>query len=577
MSAAAKTTDKAPWGGRDRRPRAFAQAVFARTLKLRLGDVAGRRRRAGFDGDTVDLPPAYGGLTAGREERHHLAVFAHIAAHRAFTPGKFEVGRLKPVQVALVSLIEDARVEALAIRAFPGLAALWRPMHDAVPTEIANAAALMARLARALIDPSYADPNSWVEKGRHLFEAARIRLDDPAISREIGMLLGNDLGQMRVRFDAKAYVVEPPYRDDNQGLWNFPLPETPPDDADMSSEGVRLDREEGNDGKPESDDGGQPAPPEETVAVNQLAGDTADDIGGRVALYPEWDRLIERLRPDWVTLRESRPRQGDAHLLAAGMAADEAVSRQLRALVSGTAIGRPERLRRQTEGDVIDIDACIGAIAARRRRETPDQGLYIRSVTRQRDLAVLLLLDISQSTLDAMQGGGGSVLDAIRRSAALLGLTLDTLGDPVAVHAFQSNGRGDVRYHIVKAFAEPADEGFMSRLAGLDGGYSTRLGAAIRHAGRHLSEQRSFRSLLLVVTDGEPSDIDIHDRRYLTEDARQAVREIAGRGVGTYAIGLESGADQALERIFGRHGHVTLRHLRSLPDRLLQIYARMRR
>jgi nitric oxide reductase NorD protein len=36
------------------------------------------------------------------------------------------------------------------------------------------------------------------------------------------MLLGNDLGQMRIQFNAKTYVVEPVYRDDGSGpvgLW----------------------------------------------------------------------------------------------------------------------------------------------------------------------------------------------------------------------------------------------------------------------------------------------------------------------------------------------------------------------
>ena len=54
-----------------------------------------------------------------------------------------------------------------------------------------------------------------------MFEARLPRFEDPAISREIGMLLGNDLGQMRVQFNAKTYVVEPVYRDDGFGLWDF--------------------------------------------------------------------------------------------------------------------------------------------------------------------------------------------------------------------------------------------------------------------------------------------------------------------------------------------------------------------
>ena len=50
----------------------------------------------------------------------------------------------------------------------------------------------------ALFDPGHADPDPWIAKGRALFAARQSRLEDPAISREIGNLLGNDLGPMRV-------------------------------------------------------------------------------------------------------------------------------------------------------------------------------------------------------------------------------------------------------------------------------------------------------------------------------------------------------------------------------------------
>src|ERR1700694_4448951 len=92
---------------------------------------------------------------------------------------------------------------------------------DCLPAGVAAAPTLLARLARGLFDSSYRDDDSFVAKGRWMFEARHPRLDDPAISREVGMLLGNDLGQMRVQFNAKTYVVEPLYRDDGLGLWDF--------------------------------------------------------------------------------------------------------------------------------------------------------------------------------------------------------------------------------------------------------------------------------------------------------------------------------------------------------------------
>src|SRR5262249_17359132 len=150
------------------------------------------------------------------------------------SPEKFLIGRLKPLQIALISLIEDARVEALALRDLPGLRHLWLPFHTATPSLQATAASLMVRLARALIDPSYEDHDAWVSKGRALFAAAADRRTDPMTSREIGGLLGNDIGQMRLQFNAKSYVVEPVYRDDNLALWDFG------DQSDGQAEEIEL-------------------------------------------------------------------------------------------------------------------------------------------------------------------------------------------------------------------------------------------------------------------------------------------------------------------------------------------------
>jgi hypothetical protein len=47
-----------------------------------------------------------------------------------------------------------------------------------------------------------------------------------------------------------------------------------------------------------------------------------------------------------------------------------------------------------------------------------------------------------------------------------------------------------------------------SRLAGMKGGLSTRMLAAMRHAGQHLLKQPEHRKFLLLVTDGEQADID---------------------------------------------------------------------
>ena len=64
------------------------------------------------------------------------------------------------------------------------------------------------------------------------------------------------------------------------------------------------------------------------------------------------------------------------------------------------------------------------------------------------------------------------------------------------------------------------------------------MGAAIRHAGADLGVQETYRKLLLIVTDGEPSDLDIKDSRYLIEDTRRAVQSLTHQGIDVFCVGL---------------------------------------
>ncbi len=203
------------------------------------------QRRASIAGPLIRLPEVYRGVQGDAARALFRAAAAHAQAHLVRVTGRFPVGTLKPLQIALVNLIEDARIETLAMRQLRGLRRLWAPYHVASPDGVATAPVLLARLARALFDPDYVDDDAFVAKGRAMFSAAMPRIDQPAISREIGMLLGNDLGQMRVQFNARTYVVEPLYRDDGLGLWDFGET-TPPagEVVELPIDAVRRKRQE---------------------------------------------------------------------------------------------------------------------------------------------------------------------------------------------------------------------------------------------------------------------------------------------------------------------------------------------
>ena len=164
------------------------------------------------------------------------------------------------------------------------------------------------------------------------------------------------------------------------------------------------------------------------------------------------------------------------------------------------------------------------------------------------------------------------MLEVECQAAALLSQAMSGLGDPFAIAAFCSDRREDVRYLRIKDFSQPYDGLVEARLAGLQSSFSTRLGAAIRHAGADLAGQRSYRRLLLVVTDGEPSDIDVDDQRYLVEDARKAVQSVNRLGINTFCVGLDSSAEASLDRIFDRRNAFGIATVERLTELLPKLY-----
>jgi len=531
------------WGGEPR-------------LKARPPGADGPPRRTMIASGVALLPPVFAGVPAADVRELYRAASAHAYAHLTAPAVRHPVLQLKPLQVALVGLVEDARVEALALRRFPGLRRLWAGFHGARPGGTATTVNLMARLARGLLDPAYDDPDGFVARGRALFAAAD--LDDPAISRAIGGLLGNDLGQMRLQFNAKTYAVEPAYRDDNMHLWD--LPETPDDALSMTVDSARASGDGGGEEQPGD---GEPAPRARDAGQ--------DDRGAVLATYPEWDSAAGVERPDWTTLRDTLPVLRQASSAWDGEAALRA---QVARLVRSSVIGQSVRQSRQEDGEQLDLDAAIGATIARRAGLQPDPRVYRDRRPRGRDLATLVILDVSQSTA-AIAAGGRSVLAAERLAVGALAAALQARGDVFALRAFASSGRDDVRLTRLKDFDEPMAPVVTARLAGLSPGLSTRLGAALRHAGAELAPLRTTRKLVLVLTDGEPSDIDVAQPQELVEDARRAVLGLRRRGIDVFGIVMDPDGAGSGSTIFGRHNTMTVRRLEELPARLAGVYFRL--
>lgn len=201
------------------------------------------------------------------------------------------------------------------------------------------------------------------------------------------------------------------------------------------------------------------------------------------------------------------------------------------------------RIRKLEDGDEIDINAAISSVLDMRLGLHPDPRIMMRSVRKVRDISVLVLLDLSESTNEKVAGQEHTVLELTRQATVLLADAIAKIGDPFAIHGFCSDGRHDVEYYRYKDFDQPYNEISKARLAGMSGKLSTRMGAAIRYANHYLKLQKSSKKLLLVITDSEPADVDVRDPQYLRYDTKKAVEEVGRSGIVTYCMSLDPRAD----------------------------------
>ncbi len=490
----------------------------------------------------LHLPMRPAELESAGAARWYRAAAAHAAAHIVFSRSVFVREGTAPITQALLGLLEDARAEALACRELPGLRRLWAPWHTVWPDDGDDFETLMQRLARALIDPAYDDPHPWVRKGR-----ARFFLDGggevlaqarPQAMRQLASALGNDIGQMRMGFNLRTYRTAPSYRDDNRWLWHSD--ESQAGEARPAPAAVRM--------QARSPTPAEVAPPPAAPSWH----------------HAEWDRRIGRLRQDWCTVSESLAAEGPAVPMPA-------VDVRLKAVLERSARLARVMRSREPEGDEIDIDELLRAWPARRQGAGGEVRFHRRMDRMPAASAALLLLDTSASSGHSATGGGLTGLARQQSAASALAMAMSAAGWQIAIQGFCSDGRHAVRHRRVLDFDEPWGPLAARRLQGLEAGFSTRLGAAMRHATRQLTQVAAGQRLLIVLTDGEPHDIDIHEPHYLVEDACHAARTARLVGVRSLCLLLDPEATQPARRMFGADGVAMLTDVVALPGALARL------
>ncbi|MBB3120942.1 nitric oxide reductase activation protein NorD [Pseudoduganella violacea] len=304
-----------------------------------------------------------------------------------------------------------------------------------------------------------------------------------------------------------------------------------------------------------------------------LPPSAAHGAGGTTTLYPEWDYGSQSYRERYAAVHtvtaESGPESWVAQTLRSygGMLAE--VRRRFDML-------RAQRLRvqRQPEGDEIDLQAWMDSRADRMAGLSPEQRLYQREIRARRDMAIMLLADVSGST-DSWLGSSRRVIDIEREALLLVCIALQGMRERFAVQAFSGEGPQGVTMRAVKGFGESYTPAIARRIAGLEPERYTRAGAALRHAAAQLMAQGAQHRLLILLSDGKPNDCDQYEGRYGIEDMRQAVNECRLQGISPFCLTIDRQAAGYLPQIFGPHGYCLLPEPDLLPAALLQWLRRL--
>ena len=287
--------------------------------------------------------------------------------------------------------------------------------------------------------------------------------------------------------------------------------------------------------------------------------------------YDEYDYINKSYKYDWVSVFERILAKGDGSKIDRLLQKNSTTCKQIKKALDLLKPQNKKRIRYQEEGSELDLDIALKSMIDLKNGSQPDLRINSSFEHDCRSVSVLLLLDLSHSLNDTPQGTNKTILQLSQEAVSILAWATNEIGDKFAIAGFNSNTRKQVMYYHIKAYNESFDDDAKSRLANIKAEFSTRMGGAIRHGAHYLKKQQSDKKLMLILTDGEPADIDVSDENALKQDTYQALQEIKKDGIYPYCISLDNKADSYIKEIFGNH-YTIINDIASLPKKLPNVF-----
>jgi nitric oxide reductase NorD protein len=286
-----------------------------------------------------------------------------------------------------------------------------------------------------------------------------------------------------------------------------------------------------------------------------------------VHVLDEWDFRRKGFRRNWVLMREMEIEEEDAVFLEETLARYSGMIRRIRQQFERIRLEQ-KILKRQKEGDGIDLDAVVEAFADLHAGHQPSERVFTRLRRDTRNVASVFLLDLSGSTT-------GWINEMERATLLILSEALRVLGDKSAIYGFSGQTRKRCELYRIKEFTEQYNTAIQRRIGGLQAREWTRMGPPIRHVSRLLQDEEARTKLLITLSDGKPDDYDAYKGEYAVEDTRHALIEARNRGIHSFCITIDKAEHSYLQHMYGRGNYIFINDLSLLPVKVPEIYRKL--
>lgn len=288
--------------------------------------------------------------------------------------------------------------------------------------------------------------------------------------------------------------------------------------------------------------------------------------------YDEWDFKKRIYKPDFCKVYPKTLLNTDSEYYRNTIAKHSSTLLGLRKMLTSVN-NKMQQQCRQNQGDEFDIDALTDLFTDVHARKTPTEDIYLSKRKKEKDLSILLLLDLSLSS-DGY-AANNRVIDVEKEVSILFGEILNEFNIDFSIDGFFSKTRNYSTYLTLKEFDENWQLG-KQRIGAVEPQGYTRIGAALRHAGARLDLRNTKNKWVILISDGKPNDYDRYEGKYGIQDIKQALRELNERQIHSYALAIEAQAKYYLPRMFGQNHYQILTTPVELLRSLVKLYERIK-